>query len=476
MKPKAQLHIPKSKLIAGLFIFFGYSIGLYFLFVLVQCFLIIIEGLFYRNAFFLNHDIENFELSLAFICSISGFAEAMRFWFHQPRRYFIKGRNKAVSIYNDVTVVNWSFLAIFSRFVLVVWFLLGSFGVGSPILIFISEISWFFVLVPLVLFLQLWLSLLRYQGRRIYKWMLISGISITLLSFSTYKIANSYFERTSTITLDYDVISKYNFQLPKAQNSNKIVRKSLNIDEFYLYPSLNNDSVVLRYYLSEITLDEFSTIVSDQIQSIHPVERSLASVILTIDENVGMNYVEKLKMQLSRFQLNKIGYRLEGHPVQLNSSGQFFFEKIPPHFAMVLDNDPIPPPPPYPIIPYEHLGIKIYESPEQIRFNGELLKNKGELESLLRTEILNNSKASFYYVVVGELTFSAYLETMDLYRTVVFDLRNKYALNQFGKTYEELSFEGKREIKKEIPQRFLAVPDEGRIDQKIWEPEFDAID
>ena len=181
---RRQLKLDPLRFYGGLIVALGLSATLY------QFTLLLAEGIrflsinYYYELWPLSEEEDfYFRLVFALIALITGLSYLFQIWFHQV--YLPEGKQRkrlAVlrsKIYNDQTFLQWGFLSWFSRvaFVYIIVFGLTFFEPNAG-LKFATDYYWLFPAILLVMFLQLWSTLLRLYGRKTYVYMAFTAVLI----------------------------------------------------------------------------------------------------------------------------------------------------------------------------------------------------------------------------------------------------------------------------------------------------------
>ncbi|OEK03983.1 hypothetical protein [Roseivirga misakiensis] len=225
---------------------------------------------------------------------------------HQSKKLRFRQRQAI----NDITSLSSIFLFFFAK----TGTTLGIMFITIPLqydIDLMGEFPLFFILIPLSLFMNLWMTMSRTLGRFGLKWM---AITFGIVCFTSISLAQINL-------LDYKTIND-NIKSKSVELSNKLVVPRT----FYYQRLIERQSRTINIYLvledsasnkprmywndaqTEVQFTEVKQQYNIEIENFHETERASVNINLHIDKNVKMKYVGNLKEELRRLGIRKIFY------------------------------------------------------------------------------------------------------------------------------------------------------------------------
>ena len=189
-----QLHdlgITKKRLFTGMFIFLSFSLVFYFLIQYFQLVAIALFGKIYQMPWGVSlKEARAINLFMAALAVVFGLSEALRYIFHLPRKTILKKNIRLHAIEADQRYLHYGFLSFFTRMSLfIVTFLgIGGYSYGLLQFGFYNDFRVLFYLIPLVLYLNSWINIVRIFKKKAIRWMGITLLVSLGLGYTLHTI------------------------------------------------------------------------------------------------------------------------------------------------------------------------------------------------------------------------------------------------------------------------------------------------
>ena len=162
-----------------------------------------------------DSEVSFYNLIFAFIAVIIGQSFCFVYWFDRPSRVFNLYPGRLRSIVHDQRFFNWYFLAWFSKVATTCGLLFGTAGLGGFYMISLyPHFNYLFVLIIVVMFLQVWNTLLLTFKKKAYKWMMVSILVVSTLSFGLSNIDIVDYKTLNEKIVNKRLDVKYHLRLP----------------------------------------------------------------------------------------------------------------------------------------------------------------------------------------------------------------------------------------------------------------------
>lgn len=431
---------------------------------------------------------ENFYYNLFYgsIAAILGFYVFVRFVFENSINHKSPGtRLRQKQVLNEQGYSMWTFLHAFGLFTVVIgiWYITMSMQFDIS---FIDELPLLLILIPVVLFLNIWPPILRLVGKKGYKWMAYSFVYISALSiaygninFVDYQNVNTYFKQHS---LELSTVIDF-----PSTKSHKSIYNSVTVDVYLAKDSTNKYKPTIYWNDPRITVDiqEIGKKVNQEVDKTVAPERFNIIAVLIIDKQVSLSFVNNLKYELRKGGIRKIlfstGVEHSKYPKYYPSfkySGiqQLLYPIYLSEFKSFLDS-------------LENIDISNYaiRLPESILYRLDDIRNSNRIEIKVGKDsvLLNNSpitkdelrtfvykfikKYAPNYAIIyspdNEITYNRYIEYLDLIYYSIDKLRNEMAYELYQQPFEDNFWDNKFDtIKIEYPRNIIEwTPEEKRL-------------
>ncbi|WP_020533878.1 hypothetical protein [Flexithrix dorotheae] len=452
---------------AGLFLGLSSAFALYLFSTFLQQILRLSSIVFSINLWELTIEEYNFyNYFFAVFAGIYGLNQTFNFWLKSSKSdIFFKYKYQKVNILTDINALFWVFILVFSRFAL----FYGQYFNWNRQFYVINlypNYNYLFILILVVLFLQLWTSFLKIYGRKTYKLMVFSLLSIGLFSMVITKIQFIDFFKIDQHFLASRFESQYRFNLPTlpvSDDSYWITKIKVEVRMAFPKAELQENEMPHIYLNQEKS--SFTNIGKALKQEITKdymffPEREI-TIGISVDKNMPVKYVKLLINNLRKYGYSKIAFF--GYPDKGEFDPRFYLYKVayynyypfycpllskvePAHFNDIL-------------IEGNHSPFCLFN--ESIRFgenhwngmklmflklskNGDLwLNDKNTSPQLFKKQFTwfiqkFPEKGIIIFEPEADCTFEQYLNTKALFSEQIDNLRNQKAKELTGKNWEEL--------------------------------------
>lgn len=425
-----------------------------------------------------------YDLFYAVISSIVGFSFALKFITENSRnRHDPKVKLSQTTIINNHNFTTWHTLNWAAKVFLItgIWFIsiIMHFDID-----FYNELYWFFILLPPVWFLNLWLGMHRLLGRKTFRWMVISALVIATSSFLLIQLEVVDSNKIDKQLLKNTIAYNYDVDIPETRSYSQLDYSNYPID-LYVGFSKNEESAEVKIIgdnsegrFNELAIDELRLHLIREMDKLSFHGRINATVRLFIDERVEMYTVYLISQEIARSGIYNIFY-------QTDPENSTYPPHHPPYFKYGIKRKA-----PFncdcAIDKIESLKMLGYSS-RQIRFpetycyrmahiydynrlkvnidvQDNLLLNNRPISYKRLKDILYKFEDSYYknsLIILdadGESSYGRYIEILDLIRSAIIYKRNELAMGNFNLPYfySERLWEGEKK-KMEIIEELVPI-------------------
>ncbi len=456
------LKISRTRLFVGLILGISYAFIFYSFLYLIREILRMFSVTKIYDLWILSDNEVNFcNLFFAFISVIIAQSMCFTFWIERPKRIFDKFNYKKTTIINDQRVLNYSFLSWFSRisFVIAIMFLFTYPG-GYYIFKLYPDSNYIFILIIIVLFFQTWNAISLTFKRKSFKWLLVSMIIVSILSFGLSKINLIDYKAINKIILKKNVFNNYTLHLPES-NTYKFPTKLSLIETIYIAEAKNGtfnsgpiiiaDNKVIELYDLHKKIHEWQL-----GRNKYDVKKML--IILYMHKTTKMSFVNKLKNELSKAGVSKIGYAVI--PIHREFDERVYQSSL---LKMNLPN------PNFKLFNSEVVFKKFIKSKNTIEIKQEIagycIINNTKVESsklkLKLKKLINKRRETFIVLYINDnQNVSEYLNIYVSIKEAFREVKNEYALKTYSKEFDWLSYEKSEEINKIFKLKLMQMTTE----------------
>ncbi|PCJ66471.1 MAG: hypothetical protein COA58_06755 [Bacteroidetes bacterium] len=462
LRPQNQLSLSKISIFWGLFLglliaFCLYS-GAFILFEKFRCADVFAPSELY---IFTEDEMSFYKWFYASVSVIIGQAMAFKYWVAKSRQQFKtfnSSRIRLRNIGNDQSNLISSFLHWFSHcsVLFTLFFGLGITYTSYDDCDFYANHQYFFVLIPIVLWLNSWVGLARLFRTKIFIPMTYSAIVVALLSFGISKINIVDYKSYNSTYLKNHAFANYEFNLPSSILGWKLKRISIHTMIDIGYKKNNSQTSPTIFYQKEvISINDIPNILIDEYDRKQLSSYPFITISLMADQRVPMHLIDSLKNISRSLGVNNIIYSLSNgktpsriQPVRFKS----FYENIPPprSYNSSLGISPPPPPPPFDITNYSNRIDVHLTNQGKIILNG-LQTDMDSISLKIRFLLLSDSNYVINFTKDSTCTLGQYINAQTEIRLPIYALRHEASSVQFNKKYHWLNSNEQRIIKRRYP-------------------------
>lgn len=446
--------ISRTKFFTGILIGLFYSFAFYsFLYLIREIFRFFSVTENYDLWVLTDSEVNFYNLIFAYISVILGQSVAFSFWVDQPKRNLGLANYRKATILNDLRVLIWYFLSwVFKLALLYATFFGLAFAGGFYVFSFYPDYNFVFILIIIVLFLQSWTSIILTYKKKSLKWMLVSGVLLTISAFGISKINLIDYQALNHKILKKNIHYSYNLDLPETNSFETNYRRSLTNSIYLVEPKNAQDhsepSIVIDN--KRIELEKLSAKIEEWRSNTNEYERDRMVYRFYIHSPIKMGFVHKVRNELTRSGVSKIAYAV----VPMNTLYKKRFDQN-FSFPMILPRSIIEGLDPFPIYPditdFPNI-INITQSESGCTINDTLV-NSNRIKNTIKQLIEQNSDYLIKLQVDDNVAFSDYFKILSFTREAVDDLRNAYSEEKYSKQFDELSSKEWQEVSTKFPFR-----------------------
>ena len=352
---------------------------------------------------------------------------------------------KRTSLLNDFRVLSWVFVA----WIYELGLAYGIYFVASISYYdfsFYPRYNYFFVLLVIVLYLQLWVSIRRQFVFRLFKHFAPITLFFVFCSFVLGSISFIDHQKIDDSVLSKSVYDNYKISKPQASSWKTISNKSMSREIFLcfsLQDSINSAPVII-YDNVIIRHSSLDSLVDEWFKYIPKSQRVLFQTKLTIDGSVPMKEVNRLRSQLFRSDVRRAAYSVVPKG-SLYNQRRYKHSVIETYLADYNTLDIMHPK----LIEEWNINELSYVN-DHIEINGETV-SYSELMMKIEHLVRNKSKIAFDINQNNNLLFKDFILLFDAIRNVTEIVRNEYSLKEFGELFDWLTYQDRRDVAERYP-------------------------
>lgn len=461
----SELNISKKQLIIAIVLWLSLSFAFYSLFYIAR------EAFRFTSTFdsiyiwiFTEEETFFYNLFFAFITTILSQSVIIAYLVYQAKKAFQNKRFRRSDIFNDHTFVNWNFLSWFAKAAVCYGIWMGSVGAS-----FYYSFSLYpdykivFILIPIFLFHSSWNSLLRIFKRKVYKWFLLSALSITILSFGLANINLTDYQSLNELVLSKNPFHNYQLNRVRSDIYNRIEKRDL-VEDIYLvnpkHKGLKNQPLIVVNG-QEIEIEQLKVTIEDLQNSHYEEDLRFLTFNMLIDKSIPMDFINQVKFQMSLASVGRVAYSVI--PCDFKAIDNYMYS-IGLNMRNPTIGDGISPPVSFDIL---YSDLKNFEdaypiyliSKSQCMINGSLMNNDDKYDRF-RSIILNDFNPEFVFYINENLSFEDYFEVLYAFRKALLDIKNEYSFYMFLKHYDDLDWDQRKIVNKKYPARLYELSPE----------------
>ena len=468
----SNLKISRSRFIIGVILGLFFAFSFYgFLYLVREAIRILF---FYGDNYllvFTDDQVNVYNLFFAYIATIMGQSLCLVYWLDVPVTKYGKYRFRVRAVINDQRNLNSYFLSWFSRVCLVISFAFGGclvFPAFSTEDIY-PRYNIVLYLIVLVLFLHSWMNFRRLLSGKSLKWMICSVIVLSVLSFGLSRINFIDYKGINRIILNKCVWYNYSIDLPESDRYDRLSNYRRRATVMFVHDKTEiADPILLLRHIGDtsISCNDFHKIELDSIcQRMREYDENMYDeniyqpVVLYINKDIPMKYVNELKKKLSEVEVVRVQYAVVPTIREYDRLYYTYWgiaRGIPLYYSDVeylknmkelMDSGTS-----FMIDLREHQG-------EMIMFNDSLIR-RGDLKELIKEKIKRYPDYVVRYNINETSPYSYYVSALSSVLQAVYELRNDYSLQSYQKELDDLRNDEYEVVVKEIPTRFWEITEE----------------
>ena len=255
-----------------------------------------------------------YNLFFAFIAVIFAQSSCFLIWFERPKKFFREAKLGKATIVNDQRVLNWHFLNWFAKLGVTYAIFFGiTMPQGWKDFSLYPQYWYIFILIILVLFLHSWTTIRKKFHGKSLKYMLISAIMVSGLSFALSLFNPVDYKALNNIVLSKNPKQAYKLEAPESAVYERL--KKINwIENIYVgiakkegntkKPVIKADGEVLSLRALTEQIKKWQLMRTDRVAA-HLIYQ------LHIHKTVKMRFVQALKAKLTEADANRIAYSVK---------------------------------------------------------------------------------------------------------------------------------------------------------------------
>lgn len=444
--------ISKFRFYSGLLLGIGYSCIFYFLLYSTREILRVFWVSDFYDIWILNEqEVAFYNLFYAFVSTILGQSICFTIWFETPKRIYERNYRRRISIITDHKVLNWFFLAWFSKLAVSYAAIFGASYSSADFYIFsfYPKYNYVFVLIIIVLFLQTWLGVLLKYKLTGTKWMLIAASIVTLISIGLSKINLVDSVSYNAQVLSSNIYERYDLILPESDYFKRRIHPN-RFERIFLVNKDYGDTSTPLYIMDNehCTISELALKLLNEKNKRPQELQNILQFQLNIAPNVKMDHVERLKRELAYLDTPVLAYGVvpTDHPLDRKYYKGHIFPVA--NYAY-----------------YEHvtkdLGNTFKITITPLNSGNYLLNRKQVSTEEVRTTVADLIKTNPNFVIqlkfYSNTLFEDYFAMLLNARSAILDLRNAYSENQYKIAFDELPRDYQREVMSIYPSRIMDI-------------------
>ncbi len=334
-----------------------------------------------------------------------------------------------------------------------IFFILGlffGFGYNESFLVLDDFDSYHFIfyLIIIVLFLNSFLGIRLLFKRYRLKYMLISAIAVSILSFSISRINVVDSERINRSSKNH---SFSNLHLPEAIGFEYVHDYYLN-PRYYIAYSEQDSNIEMFYWKEKTEREDFRESLYRHNSHIPLYHSKRIKVLLFIDKKVSMKYINELRKDAAGANMYRT-YCAVVPPKRKFKDCYYLSNALVIPFARYYDSLSYMPPPPKPDSSiFWVFNVEQSSDDEYIIANELVLES--DLKAKLKSLILRREKKRFlfnYKYNPDSTCLEDYIMLYSIMRSAIMEIRDQKSKELYNKSFIELDYENRRSLQRAIP-------------------------
>lgn len=256
-------------------------------------------------------EVSFYNLIFAFVAVIMGQSFCLEYIFNRPKHTFNTRPGRLQTIVNDQRFLNWNFLAWFTRVATMYGLMFCTAGNGDYyIMSLYPDFNYLFILMAIVLFLQTWNGLLLTFKMRAFKWMLVSMLIVTILSFGLSKVDIVDYKALNEMVINKRLDVQYNLRLPNSKVYQDKARRFSRLPAISLVTPKDSSSNQPLLFIDQtkINKEKLPLEILQMKEKLAYELQDFMPAFLKIDKEVPMSFVLEVRRELAFVDLHVINY------------------------------------------------------------------------------------------------------------------------------------------------------------------------
>lgn len=457
-KESEFIQLSRFKIIIGILVGLIFAFAFYsFLYLIREVFRVLSVTETYDLWILTDKEVHFYNLIFAFISVIIGQSVVLSFWFNRPKNIFKKQNYRKITILNDQRALNWYFLSWFSKLAIVFGLIFGlTFHGGFYIFSLYPDYNYIFILIVIVLFLQTWDTLILTFKRKGQKWMLISGVLLSITAYGFSRINLIDYNAVNQSFLQKNIHYNYNLELPESDNYEILYRRSL-IENIYIVEPKNiqvNSEPIIVIDNENIEIEKLSDKVKELRSFRSEYEARLMVYRLNIHKSIKMDFINKVRNELTKSDITRIAYAVI--PTKPDYDKRYYQDLSFPTTLPNWNSNWLNPREIYKDLNKVQNLIEIKQIETDYVINDSLVKTN-KIKDTINKLIKPNSDYIIKFYVSDNATFLDYFRILSSTKDAINELRNEFSEERYSKQYDLLDFEEKIEVTQKYPLRIFEI-------------------
>lgn len=452
------IQISRFKIIIGILVGLFFAFAFYsFIYLIREVFRILSVTETYDLWILTDKEVYFYNLIFAYISVIIGQSIAFLFWLDRPKSIFRKQNLRKTTILNDQRAINWYFLSWFSKLAIVFGLMFGlTFRGGFYVFSLYPDYNYIFILIVIVLFLQTWNTISLSSKRKGQKWMLISGVLLSIIAFGISRINIIDYKTINHNYLKKNIHYNYNLELPESDSYKRIEKRSLTENIYLVDSKQNENESIIIVDNEQISFEKLHEKIIEWQSVRYKYDVPFMVYRLHIHKSIKMDFVNQVKKELTKSNVSRIAYAVV--PANNEYDKRFYQDYS---FSMLLPNwkaDWMNPKTIKDLNKVQNI-IEIKQTEFDYLINDTLVKTN-RIKSTIKRLIQENSDYIIKFYVNDNAVFSDYFKVLLSLKEAVNELRNLYSEKKFFKQYDLLDYEEATEVRQKFPFRIFEITTE----------------
>ena len=308
------------------------------------------------------------------------------------------------------------------------------------------------------MFLQTWNTMRRINKKHSLKWMIVSLIIVSTVSFGLSKVNLIDYKTLNNIALQNNIQLKYNLVVPEANCcEGKFENRSLTKVIYVVRnKQLANSTPQIFVDNQEVALNDLGLKILEFQRNLNEYEVYLCTYHLYIDKTINMKFVNELKNEMAKVNALKVAFAFVPPNARYDKR---YYKNYTLRYRLA-KNDSFS-------MLESYKGLSDFENIIEVSNTdaGEFVVNgKPILVENLKQEMkeLINRNPNYYvkFYINNNVDFSVYFNLISKTKEAVDALRNEYSTLSFSKNFDDLNDEEMSETVNKYGFRIFEITNE----------------